>query len=471
MLLHYSSHPRQTVPFSPLSAHAWVLIVLLMAITTIALLLHVSKILVVVFPLLSLLIAIFLYTSFPAQYLAFDWWIWFLAPMISRMVEQQNDLTQDGLKTIILTPYLVTSVCAIGLIDEKKPFCKDDAPFTIALAALLYALMISLILGHPLEKVLQGFLRWAPGIFLAIYLSKQWRRYPEFAAITQITFFWGMLIMSLYGIYQYIYVPEWDLYWWNISPDLQMSIGWPTPYKLRIWSTLNTPMVFSVTMIAGLAISFSKRQPLSSLILPLGTTALLLSDVRAAWGGAVIGLFLLLTAAGSSLKLRMSWNIAFSAVASSVAILGTTMFSSILTRFETFNDLQNDVSLVSRQALYTNYFDQAIGNLVGNGIGGTTLVDAGLLEPLVILGWVGCVPFLTSVLLLFYALLRCAKSYNDDFSKACAASVFGIFLTILSNNMFTLFPGVLFWGLSSLAVAGLKYNTLRRSPDALQEDV
>jgi hypothetical protein len=470
MLLYRAAQPCQNALFPPLTAQAWTLIGFLIATTTMALLLHVSKILLVAFPLLALLVGIFLYTSFPAQYLALNWWIWFLAPMISRMVEQQNGLTQDGLKTIILTPYLVTSVCAIGLIGEGKLFRKDDTPFMLALAALLYALVISLIIRHPLGKVAQGFLRWVPGIFLALYLSKQWRRYPEFAAITQTTFFWGILVMSLYGVCQYIYVPEWDLYWWNISPNLQMSIGWPTPYKLRIWSTLNTPMVFSVTMIAGLAISFSKRLPLSYLMLPLGVTALLLSDVRAAWGGAVLGLFLLLISAGHRLKLRMSWNIAFSAVASSIAILGTPMFGSILTRLETFNDLQNDVSLVGRQALYTNYFDQAIGNFVGNGIGGETLVDAGLLEPLVILGWVGCVPFLASVLLLFYALLRCAKSYNDDFSKACAAAVFGIFLTILSNNMFTLFPGVLFWGLSSLAIAGLKYNSLRRSLDALQED-
>lgn len=433
--------------------------------------LKVSKLLLVAFPLLSLLVGIFLYTNFSAQYLAFNWWLWFLAPMISRMVEQQNNLTQDGLKTIILTPYLVTSVCAIGLIGEGKLFRKDDAPFMIALAALVYAVVISWVLDHPMAKIFQSILRWVPGIFLALYVSKQWRRYPEFAAITQTTFAWGMLVMSLYGIYQYVYVPGWDLYWWNISPNLQMSIGWPTPYKLRIWSTLNTPMVFSVTMIAGLAISFSKRLFLSYLILPLGITALLLSDVRAAWGGAIVGLCLLLAVASQKLKLRMGWNIVVSALAASVMVLGTPMFGSILTRFETFNDLQNDVSLVGRQALYMNYFDESIGNFVGTGIAGETLVDAGLLEPLSILGWAGCVPFTVGVLLLFYGLFRCAKPHNDNFSKACAASVFGIFLTILSNNMFTLFPGVLFWGLSSLAIAGLKYNTLRLSPDRLQEDV
>jgi hypothetical protein len=472
MMMLYQNHPLKMSPLiQPLTAQAWTLIVLLGFTTVLALLLHVSKILLVLFPLLSLLVGVVLYTSFPAQYVAYNWWIWFLSPMISRIVEQQNGLTQDGFKAIILTPYLVTSLCGICLLGNGKLFRRDDAPFLIAIAAIFYALVISLIVKHPLAQVLQGFLRWSPGICLGLYFSKNWRRYPEFAAITQTTFFWGTLIMGSYGIIQYIYAPSWDVYWWNISPNLQMSIGWPTPYKLRIWSTLNTPMVFSVTMIAGLAISFAKRTKFSYVTLPLGVTALLLSDVRAAWGAAVIGLFVLLTVAGRKMKSRISFNIIFSSLASAVLILGTPLFTSILTRFETFNDIQNDGSLMGRQELYLNYFDQTVNNFVGNGIGAAGLVDAGLLEPLSILGWAGCIPFTVGVVLIFYSLIRCAQPYNDDFSKAAAAAALGVFITILSNNMFTLLPGVLFWGLSSLAIAGLKYNTLRCALDVLQEDV
>jgi hypothetical protein len=439
---------------------------------TLPLLLNVSKVLLFLFPIGALAVGVFLYSSFPVYYIAFNWWIWLLSPFVSRMVEQQNGLGQDAFKSIILTPYIVTSLCAICLFRRGKFFRKDDLPYMIAIAALIYSLLIGILMRYPMMQIIPHFLRWFPAVCLGMFFSRNWRHYPQFSAITQKTFLWGTLVMALYGIFQYIYVPLWDVVWWNNSPNLQSSIGWPEPYQLRIWSTLNTPMVFSVTMISGLAISLSRRTVLSYLVFVVGLIALLLSDVRTAWLGFAGGLLVLFWVSGIYMKSRIISSVFFAVTASVVMIAATPLLQATITRFATFNDIQNDGSLLVRQQLYLNYFDQAISNFVGDGLGANGLVDAGLLEPLTILGWAGFIPFLMSTMLIFYALLQCFRPGNDDFSKAAAVSVLGISFTITSNNMFTLFPGVLFWGLSSLAIAGFKYNhALRFNSDVLERSL
>ena len=63
----------------------------------------------------------------------------------------------------------------------------------------------------------------------------------DYAAIRRIltrTFVTGGLVMGLYGLIQFFYLPEWDVYWLeNAGMDSQ---GLPFPGLIRVFSTMNS---------------------------------------------------------------------------------------------------------------------------------------------------------------------------------------------------------------------------------------
>jgi len=104
------------------------------------------------------------------------------------------------------------------------------------------------------------------------------------------------LILGIYGIYQFFMPPTWDRVWLEngrigqISP----SFGQPEPLRVRVWSTMNSPAPFANAMMAGLLLLLMIRSTLKLPAAVAGYLAFLLSMVRTAWLGWLIGFFLML---------------------------------------------------------------------------------------------------------------------------------------------------------------------------------
>jgi hypothetical protein len=122
------------------------------------------------------------------------------------------------------------------------------------------------------------------------------------------TFLWGVLLMSAYGMYQFLVAPPWDSYWLTeISTGMAAtspSFGQPKPYGIRVWSTMNAPGPLSVMLSASL-IWLATRDRIGSIIIALGGYGVLLLTMgRGAWLQTAFGLLLLIVGCRRRLPLR-----------------------------------------------------------------------------------------------------------------------------------------------------------------------
>lgn len=449
---------NRSSPVQPKLIYAWIVIGGFTLLTTLCLFARFSNILQIAFPVGTFFIGIFLYFRYPILYLGFTWWIWFLSPLVSRLVEYQNSLTDPGFRLIILSPYLVTLCTGITFFrDIPKLYKREGLPFVLAFSALMYALLIGLAQGNSLTRVIQVMLSWLPGIFLGFHLLANWQQYPAYRENTQKVFYWGVLVMGIYGIVQYIVAPDWDKFWLTNAEDLQLCCGWPEPFMIRVWSTLNYPFTFGYAMMACLLLLLSHQNTASIPAIIAGLLSFLLSQVRGAWIGFAVGLIIFFSSLNLRLKLRLILTIFIIATFLVPLASSGPLFDVITSRILTLSSGQDDGSAMERQRIYAELFNSVIGEFIGKGMGETSIVDAGLLDILNTLGWFGLFLYGVGMYLLFYSLFSYAEARFDPFMNASRSIVASIFVTLPFNNSMILLPGVLFWGFGGMVLAANRY--------------
>jgi hypothetical protein len=98
------------------------------------------------------------------------------------------------------------------------------------------ACLVGLINNPPLA-VARAFLEWLTPILFGFHLFIHWRHYPSYRQNIQRIFLWGVLVMGVYGVLQYLVAPEWDRFWLiNVK-----AFGSAEPLAIRVFSTVNSP--------------------------------------------------------------------------------------------------------------------------------------------------------------------------------------------------------------------------------------
>lgn len=439
---------------------ALILIVVFVLSNLVLISLRISSILYFLFPLGSFFLGFLLYyLQYSSYYLSFTWCIWFISPLVSRIVHYQNGWI-DKLPLITYTPYFVTLVSAISFFRFFPKYYKynkqDVLPFLLALISLFYSLLIGLIKNDSFIETIGDCLRWTPGIFLGFYLLANWRNYPALSQITKNTFLWSLLIMGIYGIVQYFIPFGWDKFWLLNAENLQNAIGHPEAWNIRVWSTLNMPFTFAYGIIPCLLITSTNRSNLSKLALIFGFLAFGLSQVRGAWISFLISVILLFT----SFRFR-SQIILIKSILGIIVIIFPLTFSDAFFRvvFDRVQSLGNldDTSFQARLELYNINFNDNILEIIGRGMGGDYLIDADALSLIVILGWLGSILYLLSLTLIIIKFLEIDSYKLDLFAKASRASCIGILLGLPFFNVFTLLPATMFWSFVGFTLASNKH--------------
>lgn len=456
---------RQILSLELKPIQAWLPILTLVLFTVLCLLVHLSKILLLVFPVGSFAVAVFLYSRYPLFYISFTWWVWFLSPLLSRIVEYQNNISSPGLRLIILSPYMLTMLTSISFFRYlPKVYRQDGLPFVLAFIGVFYAFFIGLANGYPVAGVIQSLLSWVSGIFFGFHLLVNWRDYPSYRQNIQRTFCWGVLVMGVYGVVQYLVAPEWDRFWLRNSEELLFCCGWPEPLMIRVWSTLNYPFGFAYVMMAGLLLLFSNKGALRVPAAVAGYLAFLLSLVRAAWGGWFIGFVIFFTALKGRFQARLLMTILIIGVCI-YPLTAIPPFSEVIgSRFQSLSNVKEDRSFTERSDVYAQNLDKALSEGFGKGLGGDKLNDAGILEVLFTLGWFGIIPYMGGVFLLFFSFFQYNNEVRfDSFMNAARAISISLLVTLPATNTLVLLPGVTFWGFAGMFMAGHKYYQNQRT--------
>ncbi len=72
---------------------------------------------------------------------------------------------------------------------------------------------------------------------------------------------WAGMTMALYGIAQFVLLPEWDAQWMRNVIELGLdSIGQPEPFAVRVFSTMNSPGSFGIMLMAAIIVALKTQR-------------------------------------------------------------------------------------------------------------------------------------------------------------------------------------------------------------------
>ena len=449
---------------------AWLAIVGLVLFLAIFLLLGAGRFLIFAFPATTLVVGIFLYLRTPALYVGFTFWVFFLGPLIRRMIDYQSGYITPG--PLEFTSLLVASISCVTLVRQlPKMHRQEGLPFILCLGSVVYGVLIGLIL-NPINNYLMLTLPliWLCPILFGFHLFVNWRNYPSYRQTIERTFLWGMLIMGIYGIWQFLVAPEWDRFW-LITTDIS-SRGSPEPLGIRVWSTMNSPQEFAtVTMASLLLLLCNPKNPLFIPIAAIGSLVFLLTKTRGPWISFLVGLIVFIPYLRSSFQIRLVISIIAAAIFAVPLIFIEPFYTGFSSRFETLFQLTSDYSLNARIEGYNALLNQALAELFGKGFGfqidtsGTSFGanDGAIIPMLLNLGWFGTVPYLGGVFILLFNLFQAKENRSDPFISAVRAITLAIITRVWLYLIFTGVVSIVFWGFLGIGLAGCKYYYHQRT--------
>jgi putative inorganic carbon (hco3(-)) transporter len=221
--------------------------------------------------------------------------------------------------------------------------------------------------------------------------------------------------VAIYGLIQFVQPSPWDALW-VLGSGFQDSVGSPEPFTMRVFSTLPSPgpaadfLTFTILLaLPYLRIKTIWMWPLVGLL----SAALLLTLVREAWVGLVVGLVVFLALSPSRFRslpfIIICGAIALSLVSSLPTLLGGVAQGDVLSsRIATLGDVNHDTSAIARQGEIQDALEQSVENPVGSGLGSFgaasklsnpsdpigNVMDSGYMARLLELGWVGFAGYL-----------------------------------------------------------------------------
>ena len=427
------------------------------------------------YPLAAIVIGAPLYLRYPALYVGFTWWVWFLTPEVRRLVDYQQGWNPGN--PVMLAPYLVAGLTFFALLRHlPKLQFRRLFPFGLIFLALLYGYSVGIFRAGPASATFD-LLSWLVPVVFAFYLVVHWRSYPRYRQVVRRTFVWGVLVMGLYGLLQFFVLPPWDRYWMLHAP--LESIGQAKPFEVTVFSTLNAPGPFAVVLMAGLLILFTGGGVLRWPSVAAGYVSFLLTLVRSAWGGWVLGV-LFLASHRNRFRSRMVVALTMAGLAIWLLLTLGPVGERIDARVQTLHNLEQDTSFKAREKSYWELLPQALLDPVGEGLGSIGVAtklkssggelgrvenfDSGLLSIPWVLGWPGTLLYVGGLTwLLFYALR--ARSQSDLFATASQGIVIAALAQLVFGLALSGVAGMVLWSFLGLSLVAERYHNRVRSSE------
>ncbi|MEM5437246.1 hypothetical protein [Paraburkholderia diazotrophica] len=433
---------------------------------------HLARPVEFLFPLGSLAIAYWLYRKSPPHYVGFVCWLFFLSPWIRRLADFVNGSFSDK-SIIMMAPLLAVALCGLSLITSANTLGqRRNAPLILIVVGLTYGFIVG-IAQTGFGPAVYTLVNWLFPPLVAFYLNVTWQHYPDYQRVLLRTAVYGGLVMGVYGVIQYVVVPPWDLFW-IISVKIS-SFGNPVPYGLRVWSTMNAPGTFAVTIMYLLQIALASSEFMRIPMMLSAASALLFTSVRSCWGGLVIGLVYPVAMLDGRSRLKLLCAVVGVAALCSPVMMFDQVSDGVLKRMQTMSDISNDNSFQSRQMLYEAWLSTAFSNISGDGLGSTGLgtklssdpvkaaspagtVDSGILEVPTVLGWPGSLLYVGGILMLMWRAFLASIVRSKDRLAICGAGVsLAIFAMMTMTNTLIGVTGMFYFIGVMLPVIGLRH--------------
>jgi hypothetical protein len=426
---------------------------------------------IVTFPLGSLALGWFFYRRYPLFYCSFTWWMWFVAPLIRRIIDLRCGYTTKGPWELVAG--LVTAMSILTLLKHlPKAHKQGGMPFVVAVASCLYAYLINLI-NQGFTDIDQGtflLLGWLAPISFGFHIFIHWQDYPSYRQNIQRTFLWGVLFMGFYGIVQYVFAPPWDSFYLKTEQAIgnALSFGDPEPFGIRVFSSMNAPQDFASVIGTGLILLFCIRGNQKLLANGLGYLSLLLSLARSGWLSWLFGTLVFFSTLKSNMKISMLIGILMTIL---IILPVTTVepFSTVIgERIESFSDTNGDSSLEARKGAFNLLIGYALVEFVGFGLQSpikpdikiSSLYDVGdngILILLFGLGWIGALPYILSLIHSIFQIQQACLKNQDLILYAAYAIILALVSQIFFKSIFYGYFAMILWGFIGIGMSARNY--------------
>ncbi len=411
-------------------------------------------------PAMATAIGLILFFQRPILYYQYALWVWFLVPFVRRVVDWRFGFMDPNF--LMLAPFLVSAIAGLTLLPQRhKDWPHPPAAFVLCAAGIVYGFVVGILMQASAETVF-GLLNWFCPLLLGFHIYTDWARYPQYRAATLRVFVWAVLILGAYGVYQFFFPLNWDLYWLESVKSTSASFGNPQPLEVRVWSTLNSPGPFANVMMVGLLLLIIVRSPLKLPAAIAGYLSFLMTVVRTAWLSWVVGFVWLLKSAKPHVMIRVLLSIVL-VVACLLPLVNDPRLAPVIgDRLKSFTDLGHDDSFAVRAEMYRLLLQDAVNNPFGNGLKNMEVshgmaVDSGILIAIFSLGWLGSALYALGVFLLFWGHSR-LPAQTDEFSAASKAILIALLAQIVSGPIFVNVTGVMFWIFAGLYLSASTFH-------------
>lgn len=432
---------------------------------------HQATLLRVAVPAVAAAVGLVLYLRRPVAYIHFTLWTWFLTPLVRRIIDWKYGFQDQNL--VLLAPFLVSAIAACSIVREKRESGRVNVtPYLLCAAGVFYGFMVGLIRwklragsAESIGSVIYGLFMWMAPLAFGLHLHLRWRNYEEDKEAILSSFKWGVLLLGMYGVYQYVVAPAWDCAWLDgvMTGDQNTSFGRPYPYEIRVWSTSNSPGTFASIMLAGLVLLVGTRSKFKVVVAAAGYLSFLLSQVRTAWLGWLLSLALMAVGSKGATLRRFLLSILILPICLLPLMLNPQIQQSVQDRLETMQDVGHDDSFQDRADMYRLVTLELLHDPSGRGLLNSNVavdgmaLDSGILQVFLMLGLIGTALFTAGITIGGFSMMRGAKSiYGGELSPERTAYR-AIFLALLaesiSGNNFVNISGAIFWVVFGLWMA------------------
>lgn len=389
-----------------------------------------------------------LYKRNESHYLSFALWICMLCPLLRRVVDWRTSYQQQSL--ILLAPLLLMLLPAMHLqrrLARVAPFVR--VTLMLALGGITFGAGVGMI-RHPGQEVVAATLMWLGPLMLCIFVASMDDK-QALGRVLGTTFVWAVIVMSLYGIYQFVVAPPWDTYWLNevnvnsISP----SFGHPERYGIRVWSTMNAPGALALFMSAALIWLATLDGLLPMVASTLGYITLGLTLVRTAWMMTIVGLLIYILGIRKKISARSMISGVFTVALVGGALIYVSQYPSVSDRLKSFTSLKSDESFGARTQMYNYMKGYILANPLGDGLQSVGemhgyLLDSTIVELFAEQGWIGGLCYTAGLIYMFAYLARRWRSHAPE-KVGAVAILFGCATQAMSGDILFRQGGILLW--------------------------
>ena len=415
------------------------------------------------YPALAFCVAIFLFPRSRALYIEFVFWLWFISPLLRRLVDYKAGFVLTN--PLLLGSFLATSVSGYVLLTHLRTLNRLVAlPFACALGGIFFGTVVGLT-RYPATAVAQAVLNWVVPVLFAFFLYAERDRYQDFKESIERSLLLGSLAVGAYGIYQFFFLPEWDRQW-MIDLDAH-PFGIPEAFHVRVFSTLNSPATCAAYMMTGLIMLFALKGRLKALAAPAAFLTFLLTSSRSSWIGLIFGIGYLTLQLPSKARFRVVAGLLACIILMMVATQLPMIDDVVSTRLRSFADPSKDVSYNERIDGHLLAFQKILDEPMGEGMGSLDTDhktggddssigphDSTLLECFYALGIPGSVLYLIGLLAFGIHMLGCRNQRTfEPFAISMRAIVISFFGQMILNSILVGPFGFILWTAIGMTLA------------------